>query len=243
MFYFDGVYVKEKYETGYNILAIYPSFEILTVLDKSDEKHIELCGRTCYKSEHKITEDSSDKFIQMIKKNGHESVFEHVSMSIRFITSRVFSHQLIRHRHTTISPSQESQRYVNYKNQFTFIIPYWLDVPVEEVTYLRSNWVDTTIRGVNLYCDTYNLYNKPEMCRYALGQNVKTDFVVTANIREWRDILKKRTPDNVDVSMRQIMIPLLTELKTRSPILFEDIEVDKDDEEKFTELYRKSKVH
>lgn len=237
----DGINIEKEVETPYNIIATYPSFQILTMLDKNDEKHIERCGRTCYKSEHKITDNSSDKFINMIKKNGHESVFEHVSLSVRFIASRVFSHQLIRHRHTSLSPSQESQRYVNYNNQFIFIIPYWLDCEKPEVQQLIDKWIDNTINEVELYCNTYNIYKKPEVCRYALGQSVKTDFVVTANIREWRDILSKRTSLAADMSMRQLMVPLLVELKQMSPILFDDIEVDENEQERFTKLYRDSK--
>ena len=40
-------------------------------------KHIELCGRTCYKSEDKITDTSAEKFVNMLKKNKHRSVLEH----------------------------------------------------------------------------------------------------------------------------------------------------------------------
>jgi thymidylate synthase (FAD) len=57
---------------------IEPSFEIIS-FDKEVEplKKIELCGRTCYQSTHKIEEDSYKKFISMIMKNGHYSVMEH----------------------------------------------------------------------------------------------------------------------------------------------------------------------
>lgn len=40
-------------------------------------KHIELCGRVCYKSEEKITDDSASKFVKNIITCGHESVLEH----------------------------------------------------------------------------------------------------------------------------------------------------------------------
>lgn len=44
---------------------------------KEMEKHIERCGKVCYKSESNITEDSADKFIEGLKKNKHLSVLEH----------------------------------------------------------------------------------------------------------------------------------------------------------------------
>lgn len=40
-------------------------------------KHIELCGRVCYKSEDKITPDSATKFVDRMIKSGHTSVLEH----------------------------------------------------------------------------------------------------------------------------------------------------------------------
>ena len=49
-------------------------------------KKIEKIGRVCYKSENNITEDSAERFIKNIIKNGHESVLEHVSITLRVIT-------------------------------------------------------------------------------------------------------------------------------------------------------------
>lgn len=54
---------------------IKPYFEILEQKDLF--KHIEVCGRTAYKSEDKITEDSAPKFVDMLIKRGHGAVLEH----------------------------------------------------------------------------------------------------------------------------------------------------------------------
>ena len=40
-------------------------------------KQIELCGRTCYKSEDKICEGSAEKFVNMLKKHAHGAMLEH----------------------------------------------------------------------------------------------------------------------------------------------------------------------
>lgn len=51
-----------------------------SVLVENDPiKKIEKCGRVCYKSEDKITEDSAEKFVANIIKRGHEAVLEHAS--------------------------------------------------------------------------------------------------------------------------------------------------------------------
>lgn len=49
------------------------------LVEKDPIKKIEKCGRVCYKSEDKITEDSSEKFVANIIKRGHEAVLEHAS--------------------------------------------------------------------------------------------------------------------------------------------------------------------
>lgn len=40
-------------------------------------KHIELCGRNCYKSEDKISKNPNLRFIDMLKSKNHGSVLEH----------------------------------------------------------------------------------------------------------------------------------------------------------------------
>jgi flavin-dependent thymidylate synthase len=69
------------------MILIKPSFEILACTDEP-LKLIERAGRTCYKSEDKITEDSAGKFVEMVSKRGHLSVVEHANMTVRFMIDR-----------------------------------------------------------------------------------------------------------------------------------------------------------
>ena len=88
------------------------------------EKAIEIAGRTCYKSEDKITLGSAEKFVNGIVKSGHHSVIEHANATVRFITNRGVTHELVRHR--LAAYSQESTRYVNYGGkEIEFIKPVW----------------------------------------------------------------------------------------------------------------------
>jgi len=109
------------------VLIEYP-----TISEEESYKLIERIGRTCYKSEDKITKDSSIKFIKNIIKSGHESVIEHFNITVRIICDRGVSHELVRHR--IASFSQESTRYVNYqKKGMQFILPPWVtDIPLGE---------------------------------------------------------------------------------------------------------------
>ncbi|MBU2539280.1 MAG: FAD-dependent thymidylate synthase, partial [Proteobacteria bacterium] len=60
------------------------SFQILEELDnQSLAVRIEVCGRLCYKSEDKISEDSAEPFVKGIVKHGHNSVMEMAALTVR----------------------------------------------------------------------------------------------------------------------------------------------------------------
>lgn len=65
---------------------IKPSFEIIKQKPGINGllQHIERCGRTCYKSEDKITEDSAEKFVNMLVNRGHTAMVEHGTVYLKF---------------------------------------------------------------------------------------------------------------------------------------------------------------
>lgn len=67
------------------VKLIKPSFEILEQKPGAIGllQHIERCGRTCYKSEDKITEDSAEKFVDMLVRRGHTAMVEHGTIYLR----------------------------------------------------------------------------------------------------------------------------------------------------------------
>lgn len=213
------------------------SYEIISNLDADYFlKLIEVAGRTCYKSEEKITTDSAKEFIKMILGRHHESVIEHGSMTVRFIIDRGVSHELVRHR--LASFSQESTRYCNYskdkfENQITFIIPEWCTNISEGLWLSTSNQVDFTVAEQIWYrqCSTsQKAYNdlieqgwQPQQARSILPNSLKTEICVTANFREWRTIFSQRCAPAAHPQMREVMLPLLDEVKERIPVIFDDL--------------------
>lgn len=197
------------------------SYEILTFISKEHiYKAIELSGRTAYKSEDKITENSSISFIENIIKRGHESVLEHFNISIKFITDRGVTHELVRHR--LCAYTQESTRYCNYnKKGMTFIKPvFWNENTPEYKIWLMS--MEQSEKYYNILLNTsHNI--TPQEARTVLPNSLKTEIVCTTNIREWRHILKLRTSKTAHPQMQALMIPLLKELQNKLPILFNDI--------------------
>ncbi len=184
-------------------------------------KHLEECGRICYKSEHKITEDSYRKFLQGIISRGHEAVLEHVDLTVKIICDRGVSHEIVRHR--IASYCQESTRYCNYanerfNNECAFVVPAnFKDSPAYDA------WKEAMEIAEAKYKELLELGCTPQMARSVLPNSLKTELVMTANIREWRHFLKLRTSEAAHPDMRVVALAIADCLKKTFPILFEDI--------------------
>lgn len=203
---------------------IEPSYEIMTPISKGgveELKLIEKIGRVCYKSEDRITEDSAKEFVHMLIARGHEAMIEHVSVSVKFIVDRGISHELVRHR--IASFAQESTRYCNYSkdkfgNEITVIKPcFWND----DVKYQR--WLIEVASAESTYIDLLNSGATAQEARSVLPNSLKTEIVVTMNLREWRHFFRLRCSKAAHPQMRQVTIPLLAEMKERLPVFFDDI--------------------
>lgn len=180
---------------------------------------IELAGRTCYKSENKITSNSAEKFAQMVRDHGHESVIEHVSASVRFVTNRGVTHELVRHR--LCSFSQESTRYVRYGGDMEFIRPVWWD---KWDDHQRQIWQRQMAASEAGYQELLAAGSQPQQAREVLPNSLKTEIVTTANVREWRSIFRLRCTKAAHPQIRELMIDCLKGFQKEIPIIFDDIE-------------------
>lgn len=181
-------------------------------------------GRVCYQSEP-TTDDAT--FVRKLIERGHESVLEHASISVRVICDRGVSHELVRHR--IASYSQESTRYCNYgKDKFggelTFIRPPW--VPEE----FGGNQAARAWKQAMQYAEFYYLELlergwTPEQARTVLPNSLKTEIVMTMNLREWRHFFRLRCAPDAHPQMRQISNMLLKGFRECIPVVFDDIEV------------------
>lgn len=203
---------------------IEPSVEILTPIDgKAILKMLEAVGRTCYKSEDKIQEGSAEKFIAGIVKRGHEAVIEYYNITVKFICDRGVTHEIVRHR--LASYCQESTRYCNYSSdkfgtEITVIKPCYLD----EGTEGYRMWAGLCSLAEAYYFDLLNYGCTPQEARAVLPNSLKTELVMTANIREFRHFFKLRCSKAAHPQMREVALMLLKEFKERIPVLFDDID-------------------
>ena len=304
-----------------------------SVLVENDPiKKIEKCGRVCYKSEDKITEDSAEKFVANIIKRGHEAVLEHASfifqvsynvyedliekvmfveehypvkmylrftdsegyivsgnvrawrdffcfagvppymndfveanpilfpefksdtpfsfkggkwnirqisanelvstyqrlvhedVSVKFICDRGISHEIVRHRPASFC--QESTRYCNYSKdgfggEITVIKPMSFDC--SDSSY--RIWKRSCENAETAYFDLLNEGCTPQEARSVLPNSLKTEVVMTADMREWRHFIRLRCAPAAHPDMRVVARLLYDLLKSTYPVFFEDIEV------------------
>lgn len=205
-----------------------PKYEILTDISEGGIKElqqIERVARVCYKSEDKITPDgeSAKKLVGFLVKQGHEAMLEHSQLSVLFTCDRGVANELVRHR--IASFAQESTRYCNYSKEkfggeLSFIRPYYIDDLSEEACDAIS---DSCRWAEKLYLQLIKDGLRPEQARCVLPLCLKTEIVVTANYREWRNIFKLRTPVAAHPQMRELMCPLLLEVQKKIPVVFDDI--------------------
>jgi thymidylate synthase (FAD) len=192
---------------------------------------LEVAGRVCYKSEDKIGPGTAKKLITSIIGRGHEAVIEHESVTARFIVDRGVSHEIVRHR--IASYCQESTRYCNYgSGHVVFILPPWCQIA--EGTYGKltevsaSNradftWANAMLKAEMIYQSLRDMKWSPQMARTVLPNSLKTELVMTANLREWRHFFKLRCAQAAHPQMREVAIPLLMEFQKVVPVVFDDL--------------------
>ncbi|MCD4744611.1 MAG: FAD-dependent thymidylate synthase [Desulfobacteraceae bacterium] len=204
-----------------NIIDSY--FEILHMADKDEILNLlEKAARTCYKSEDQIAQGSAEQLLKRLLKTGHESVIEHISITVRLICDRGITHEIVRHR--LCSFSQESTRYANYSkdkfgNEITVIRPFFFKTGSKKYKL----WEESMRSCENAYLKLLEQGATAQEARSVLPNSLKTDIVVTANIREWIHIFKLRCSKASHPQMRQSMLPLLDHFHKKIPVLFNSV--------------------
>jgi len=195
-----------------------PSVELLTSRSEISNfpARIEQAGRTCYRSEDRMGADTAESFCRMLIRRGHESVLEHCQFSVRLTCDRATSHQVVRHRLCAFS--QESQRYVAYREKLSVIDPGFKDETI------LDNWQKFMEVTAMIYKQALDSGEKPEVARAVLPNCVATHLVMSANVRQWRHIFVERAINKrSQAQFRGLMGSLLTYLNDITPCLFGDL--------------------
>lgn len=185
-------------------------------------KRIERIGRTAYKSEDKITPESAESFVKMLADRRHWPVFDHIHVTVLWVTNRGVSHELVRHR--IAAYLQESTRFCNYsKGKFggecSFVRPEEFLPGTDDY----DMWAYQMGQTEQWYLAWLARGKKPDRARGVLPNDLKTEIVSTFDFTEWRHVLSLRTAPVAHPQMRQLTIPLLNEFAQRWPHVFSDL--------------------
>lgn len=198
-------------------------------LDDGGQVLIEFAGRLCYESFDLPNEETANNstYVESLIEKGHESVLEHVSVTFYVEgVSRNLSHELIRHRH--LSFSELSQRYVDMENSNVVNPPLFQEVDPErfpvtaKLGAAEANMYAHNVREAQK--EGYKRKEARQAARYFLPAAMETKFVVTGNLRAWRDVLKKRYSEFADREMQLFAEEILAQLECEYPNVFADIE-------------------
>lgn len=215
-------------------------YEIVTKISAGGIKELQLierAGRECYKSGDKITSDgeSAKRFVKMLIDNHHEAMLEHSFLTVKFTVDRGVSHEFVRHR--IASFAQESTRYCSYdKDKFGNEIAV-IDI-LEGIEFdpkmqkmdgkvqwdILCEWKRAMEDAEKHYMKMIELGATPQIARSVLPNSTKTTLVISANYREWRNILKLRCDKSAHPQIRSICLLLLCDLKNKIPVVFDDID-------------------
>lgn len=184
------------------------------------EVFLEKVGRTCYKSEDRITPRSASKFVSMLYDRGHHAMLEHCFASCHFVCDRGVSHELVRHR--LVSYAQESTRYCNYGkdkfgNEISVIKPPEMDIASE------NNWIEAVSKSEEIYLSLIANGTSPQIARSVLPICLKTEIWASANLREWTHIFGLRCSVKAHPQIRYLMLQALEIFARRIPSMFKDL--------------------
>jgi len=191
------------------------------------EQSMEDAARTCYKSKDKITDESAGKLVRSLLKRGHHAMLEFGYARAMLVCNRGVTHELVRHR--LCSFAQESTRYVDYAAQeggIEFIIPPELDdFPDERVSDLAV-WRSVMEDAERAYNELRKRGVPAQIARGVLPIDVKTEIVVSANLREWMHVFKMRCAPTAHPHIRRLMLLALVEFAEEVPAMFSELKFE-----------------
>lgn len=214
--------------------VIKPCVEVVGLTSDYDMlQTLERAYRICYQSEPNC--QTREKFIKACMKRGHYSPLEHEKMTVIVTCDRGVTHEIVRHR--IASYSQESTRYCNYsfsrenRMGIKFIDPIFWDKYSEDpnVRELYKLWENHMDESEFVYNKMLELGAKPQEARTVLPASLKTQIMITMNLREWRHFFNLRSLGTTGAphpQMKEIADVILETFKLRLPCIFEDLAVE-----------------
>lgn len=154
---------------------IKPSFEILEQKPGLDGllQHIERCGRTCYKSEDKITEESAPKFVDMLVKRGHTAMVEHGTVYLRTYSNYEYGEDELFRRYSSnpYSIVKAIGRVAGSTKESDLVDSYYITTNYRVL--LQNGWLD----DLKYQCEPTEHHVKRITVKFTCDRGVSHEFV------------------------------------------------------------------
>jgi thymidylate synthase (FAD) len=187
------------------------------------ERAVAVAARLCYapvgaaELMDAMPAEAQSKVLHTIMSSGHFSALEHVSYTFAIDgVSRALTHQLVRHR--LASYNQQSQRYVAYAEEPSFIVP----PSVAEEPDALTRFDAATDAAFQAYRDLIDAGIPAEDARYLLPNAMETKIVVTMNMRELLHFFELRCCKRAQWEIREVAVAMLALAEPTAPYLFLD---------------------
>jgi len=187
------------------------------------ERAIAAAARLCYApvGAAELLEQMSDEAVRRVLKtvitSGHTSTLEHASYTFAIDgVSRAMTHQLVRHR--LASYNQQSQRYVTYADEPTFVVPP--EVVADPVA--KAAFDDACAASFAAYRALLDAGVAAEDARYLLPNAMETKIVVTMNVRELLHFFELRCCKRAQWEIREVALAMLELAEPPGPCIFMD---------------------
>lgn len=198
------------------------------------ETLVEIMGRLCYRSfevglNPNVTKirEGNDVYLANILKSGHGAVLEHASVNFIFSNvSRVFTHELVRHR-AGVAISQESLRYVR-PDKLTAYRPDIFDGADDQAFYESFCTIENIISNFmkRFNWESMNFNDKKQITsaiRRLAPQGMNTAIGWSANFRTLRHVIPLRTSIHAEEEIRKVFDLVAQECKLRYPNVMSDL--------------------
>ena len=211
------------------------------------ENLVEAAGRICYRSWQPYDPEKpeatnpnvsqvrrgNERYLANVLKSGHGSILEHVNMT--FIcrhVSRVFTHELVRHR-AGMAYSQESLRYVRLDD-----LSFWMPEAARKNPAAKEKFesvIDFLENTQKELADIFDIHDSSDftekkhltsMFRRLAPIGLGTSIMVTGNLRAWRHIIGMRTSPAAEEEIRIVAGQIADLCKREYPNIFQDMEFD-----------------
>lgn len=185
------------------------------------ERTVALAARLCYSPtsiddlREKLAASDIESFLDKIMSLGHHSVLEHASFTFGIEgISRVTTHQMVRHR--IASFSQQSQRYVSHKEEFTSIMPD----TIAENSEARQIFAFMSETVHKAYAQLIEMGIPAEDARYILPNATESKIIMTMNARELLHFFALRCCQRAQWEIRKMSVEMLRLVKKIAPVIF-----------------------